>query len=461
LVKTFLDRNILRPGEALGELLIRPFQTFAATEVAGGILLLSTTLLAMFWINSSFGDLYDAWLKAPIGMMIGSTFFKRSLHFWVNEGLMTIFFFVVGLEIKREVISGELASWRQAALPVVAALGGMILPAACYFTLNRGGPAASGWGIPMGTDIAFTLAALRLLGSRVPPSLSIFVVALAIADDLGAVMVISIFYTAKISAAYLLLSGIIFLCMAVVNILGFRSLLPYLVLGFLLWLSIYLSGVHSTVAGVLAAMAIPARTRYDTDAFLADARRVMERFRCAGKCGFSTFTNPDHQDAVRSLEAMCRRVEPPLHRIEYSLHPWVAFLIVPLFALANAGLRVEWSSMGKIFGDPVSLGIVLGLFFGKQIGITAAAWLAVRSGLAIMPEGVRWSQVYGAAVLCGIGFTMSLFIADLAFSGPEFLDPAKIGTFAGSLISFAVGVGILSLVAGETHKTAGAAKPSE
>ncbi len=443
--ENFVDRKILRPGEALGELLIRPFQIFAATEVSGGVLLLATAVAAMLWINSSFGHLYEAWLHAPIGMTIGSTVFERSLHFWVNEGLMTIFFFVVGLEIKREVISGELATVHQAALPVVAAVGGMVFPAAIYYSLNQGDAAAAGWGIPMGTDIAFTLGALRLLGKRVPDSLSVFIVALAIADDLGAVLVISLFYTVQMSAGYLVLSAVVFLGLVTINVLGFRSPLPYVVLGFFLWLTVYLSGLHSTVAGVLAAMTIPARTRYDTDAFLDDARRALDEFHCAGSCGFSVYTNPDHQDAVRSLESMCQKVEPALHRIEYSLHPWVAFLIVPLFALANAGLHIDWSSVGATFGNPVSLGVILGLFLGKQMGITAAAWLAVKSRLAVMPEGIRWSHLYGAAVLCGMGFTMSLFIADLAFRGTPQLDAAKMGTFVGSLLSFAVGVGLLAL----------------
>jgi NhaA family Na+:H+ antiporter len=368
---------------------------------------------------------------------------EKSLHFLVNDGLMTVFFFVVGLEIKREILVGELASFRQAALPITAAAGGMILPALIFWIFNHGTDVERGWAIPMATDIALTLGALTLLGSRVPHALVVFLVALAIADDLGAVLVIALFYTADISLYYLQMSALILLGLTIANLLGYRRPIPYMILGMLLWATVHLSGVHSTLAGVLLALTIPARSAYDTDTFLSRAGNVLNEFECAGQCGYSMYTNEDHQATVQTLENMCHDVQPPLIRLEYTLHPWVVFLIVPLFGLANAGVVIHWSELGPTFTSPLSLGIMLGLFVGKQLGILLATWLAVKTGLGAMPKDTTWGQIYGGAILCGIGFTMSLFIAHLTFHASPFFDTVKLSVFVGSVASCIAGMTVL------------------
>lgn len=439
----FIKKEMFRKGEKLGEFLILPFQTFAAMEAAGGLLLLLAAGLAMAWVNSPFGHLYDALWESVFTLGVGSGSLEKTLHFWINDGLMAVFFFVVGLEIKREILVGELASFRQAALPISAAVGGMVVPAAIYWAFNHGTDVQSGWAIPMATDIALTLGALKLLGSRVPHSLAVFLVALAIADDLGAVVVIAAFYTSDISVYYLQLSGLILLVPAAANVLGYRNPVLYLLSGILLWTTIYLSGVHPTVAGILLAMTIPARSAFDTDSFLRRSERVLNEFQCAGSCGYSMYTNEDHQAAVYTLESECRKVLPPLIRLEYALHPWVVFLIVPLFGLANSGVRMEWATLGDTLTSPLSLGIMIGLFAGKQAGIFAATWLAARMGLGTMPRDTNWMQIYGGAALCGIGFTMSLFIAGLSFSHSPVFDASKMAIFFGSLCSAVVGMMVL------------------
>ncbi len=401
------------------------------------------TIIALIWINSSVSESYNKLLHTHFELKGDWFTLDTSVHFWINEGLMTIFFFVVGLEIKREILIGELASFKQAALPVAAAIGGMVAPALIYYVLNPAGPAAKGWGIPMATDIAFTIGALTLLGSRVPHSLKVFLAALAIVDDLGAVLVIAIFYTPSINQSHLLQAVFLFSILVSFNILGYRRALPYVFIGVLVWIEVFLSGFHTTVAGILVAFTIPARSKYDTDTFLAQLAELLEQFRCAGKCGFSIYTNEEHLNAVRSIERLCRMVEPPLHRIEAIVHPWVVFVVVPIFALANAGIVLDWGKLWTVIQTPPSLGILLGLLVGKQVGITLASWLAIKSGLAAMPKDANFGQIYGGAILCGIGFTMSIFIADLAFGRTELLYSAKAGILLASLLSFLLGFGVL------------------
>ncbi len=434
---------IFQKGERLGELLIRPFQSFADRETSSGFLLLFVTATAIVWVNSSYGHIYEEIFHTHFMVGFAGFSIDQTLHFWINDGLMTIFFFVVGLEIKREVLVGELNSFRLAALPIAGAIGGMVAPALIYVGFNLGGEALHGWGVPMATDIAFTLGALSLLGSRIPHALTVFVVALAIVDDLGAVLVIALFYTSDLSPFYVQLSGAFLAVLIVFNILGFRSPIPYIIVGFALWVAVSQSGVHATVAGVLLALTIPARSRYDTDAFLEKSNQVLHEFDCAGSCGYSINTNEDHQAAVHTLKAMCHNVMPPLHRLEYTLHVPVAFLIIPLFGLANAGVAVDMRTVISELTAPVSLGIIGGLFLGKQLGIFAAVWVAVKFGLADLPRGADKMQVYGCAILCGIGFTMSLFIANLAFTDPAVLNAAKIAVFAGSLLSCLIGMSAL------------------
>jgi len=437
--RSFIDPRIYMKGEYLGELLLKPFQLFASIESASGILMLAMTAIALIWMNSPLDKLYQELWATGISIGLDGRLFQRSLHFWINEGLMTLFFFVVGLEIKREILVGELASFPKAALPVAGAIGGMVVPALIYIVFNHDAPAYRGWGIAMATDIAFVAGALVLLGSRVPPPLSVFLVSLAIVDDLGAVAVIALFYTAGISMAFLGLAGAFLGALIVSNILGFRSPLPYIVLGLLLWLCVYLSGVHATVAGVLVAMTIPARSACDTHAFAQTVNRVIREFSPQGEKGYLVLLDEGNEAAVRTLGSMVQCVRTPLHKIEEALHPWTVFLILPVFALANAGVNLTQAGLHDLMTNSESIGIILGLFLGKQFGITAASWLAVKAGLAAMPSNMKFRHVYGGAILCGIGFTMSLFIAGLSFTEVELLERAKISILLGSVISGVVG----------------------
>lgn len=443
---SFADKSIFRKGEALGEILIRPFQTFAAVEASGGLLLVGAAVAALVWANLPAGEAYHKLWDTVVRVGVGTRNLDLSLHYWVNEGLMAVFFFVVGLEIKREMLVGELASFRRAALPLAAAVGGMAVPALIYLLFNYGTDAARGWAIPTATDIALTVGALTILGSRVPRSLIVFLVALAIADDLGAVLVIALFYTGEISVPYLALSGAIMVGLAVFNVLGVRRPIPYLLVGLALWYAVFMSGVHSTLAGILLAITIPARSRYHTDEFVERAQAILYELKCAGNCGYSMYTNEDHQASVQTLERLCHGVQPPLTRIEEALHPWVVFLIVPLFGLANAGVPIEWSQIGSSLTSPLSLGILLGLFLGKPIGILLAARLAVALRISDLPPDLSWGQICGGGLLCGIGFTMSLFIANLSFAGSDVFDSVRMAILAGSLASGATGMIMLLMV---------------
>jgi NhaA family Na+:H+ antiporter len=424
--------------------LIYPFQMFARREASSGILLLFCAVLALFWANSPWAAGYTQLFSTEITIRMGSFVISKALLLWINDGLMAIFFFVVGLEIKREVLAGELSSLRQAALPVAAAIGGMVTPALFYMMLNAGGAGAKGWGIPMATDIAFALGVLALLGSRTPTSLKVFLAAFAIADDIGAVLVIALFYTAKITAGALAL-GFGFLALsALANWAGVRHPLVYTLLGFATWVAFLKSGVHATVAGVLLAMTIPARARIDPETFLARAHAVLERFERAddaeGDGTNGIRASVERQAALHTLEHSCERAQTPLHRLEHTLHPWVSFFVMPVFALANAGVAL--SGAGSL-AHSIPLGILLGLVLGKPLGVTLFAWLAVRSRIADMPHLVTWRHVHGAAWLGGIGFTMALFIAELAFSDPSRLAAAKLGILCGSLVTGVVGYLIL------------------
>jgi NhaA family Na+:H+ antiporter len=347
----------------------------------------------------------------------------------VNDGLMAVFFFLVGLEIKRELLFGELASPSRAALPVIAAFGGAVVPALVYLAFNAGGEHAHGWGVPMATDIAFALGVLALLGSRAPVGLRIFLTALAIVDDLLAVLVIAVFYSSGLSPVALAAAAAVLVALVVANRLGVRRPLVYAVLGVGLWVAILQSGIHATIAGVLLAMTIPARTRIDRTAFVGGARRLVADL----SDRHDAPSDEEHHATLWDLEDLTEHAQAPMLRIEHALLPWVAFLIVPLFALANAGVAIG-GDLGGALTNPIALGIIVGLVVGKQIGITLGAWLVVRAGLAALPDGVSWRHVYGGAWLGGIGFTMSLFVADLAF-GESPLALAKIGILAASVIA--------------------------
>ncbi len=421
--------------------LIRPFHEFAARETSGGILLLLCTVVALAWANSPWAHGYTALWHTPVTVGIGGFVLGYDLHFWVNDALMAVFFFVVGLEIKRELLVGELAQPRQAALPIVAAAGGVIVPALIYTVLNAGGPGSAGWGIPMATDIAFVIGVMALLGDRVPLSLKVFLTALAIVDDIAAVLVIALFYTAQIDGVALSVAAVCVAVLLLINRLGARHPLPYAVLGCILWVAVLQSGVHATIAGVVLAMTIPSRTILAPGQFLSHSRAVLEHFERAAQSTTVVMKDEELQSAIEALGDSCEKVQPPLHRLEHALHPWVTFLIMPVFALANAGVAFE--GRAENLTEPVMLGVMLGLLLGKPIGITLAAWLAVRTKLASLPAGLTWSHIHGAGWLGGIGFTMSLFVAGLAFRDERLLAISKVGVLAGSTLAGIAGSALL------------------
>ena len=419
---------------------MRPFQAFAERESSGGILLLAATAVALGWANSPWADSYAALWHTPVTVGFAGLTFSRELLFWVNDALMAVFFLVVGLEIKRQLLVGELASPRRAALPIIAAAGGVLVPALIYASLNAGGPGGRGWGIPMATDIAFAIGIMALLGSRVPLGLKVFLTALAIADDIAAVLVIAVFYTDQLAWGAVALSAACLLAAFVANRLGVRHPLPYGIIGVVLWFAVLQSGIHATIAGVLLAFLIPCHTAVNQREFLQHGRALLDHFeRAAETAPFEILADGEQQSAVEALEDACEKVQPPLHRLEQALHPWVTFAIMPLFALANAGVALSGAP-----GIPqITIGVALGLVFGKPIGITVAAWLAVRLGVASLPERVSWRHIHGAGWLAGIGFTMSLFIADLAFTGDGRLTAAKLGILIASVCAGVIGSVVL------------------
>ena len=423
--------------------LIRPFQRFAGREAAGGILLLACSIAALAWANSPWAETYRGLWHTPLTVGLGTFTLSHDLHFWVDDGLMTIFFFVVGLEIKRELLAGDLASPRQAALPLVAAVGGVAVPALLYFAINSGGPGAAGWGIAMATDIAFAIGVMALLGARVPLGLKVFLTALAIVDDIAAVLVIALFYTA--SLAWWPLAGA-FCCLLLAlaaNRLGVRRPLPYALIGAVLWFTVMQSGVHATIAGVLLAFMIPSRQVLNQTAFLKEARATLDHFEEASQTEPLRFlADVEQQTAIEALGDACERTQPPLQRLEHALHPWVTFAIMPLFALANAGVPLS-GDLRKLVVQPVTLGVIIGLMVGKSLGVTIAAWLAVRLRLASLPPNVSWQYIHGAGWLAGIGFTMSLFMAGLSFSDDTQLTEAKLGILTASLGAGLIGSIIL------------------
>jgi NhaA family Na+:H+ antiporter len=430
------------PGAPLIERVLRPFQRFFATAAAGGLVLLACTAVALALANSPWAGAYHHLWELPLTVGVPGFGLTLSLHHWVNDALMAVFFFLVGLEIKREVLVGELASLRSAALPVAAAVGGMVVPALLYAAVNAGGPGAAGWGVPMATDIAFALGILALLGDRVPSGLRVFLAALAIADDLGAVLVIAFFYTGALDWGALGGAAAALAVLVGLNRAGARRPLTYVLLGVGLWLFVLASGVHATIAGVLLALTVPARTRISEDEFLARAERSLAEFRAADEPGTTVLTNHGHQAALQELESAADAAQAPLQRMEHALHGFVAFFVMPVFALANAGVPLG-GGVGAALGSPVALGIALGLVVGKPVGIFLASYAAVRAGAADLPAGVAWRHVHGAGWLGGIGFTMSLFVAGLAFTDPAMLDVAKLGVLGASVMAGLVGYTLL------------------
>lgn len=412
------------------------FQRFFRSEASGAIVLLAATLFALVWANSPWADAYFDLRHTYIGVSWGDAAFKLSLQHWVNDGLMVLFFFVVGLEIKRELLVGHLSSWRVAKVPVAAAIGGMIVPAAIYFGLNAGTEASRGWGVPMATDIAFALGILALLGSRVPIALKVFLTAVAIADDIGAVLVIALFYTEQVKIAALLVAVVLFLLLVAANRAHLRAPPVYVLLGLGVWAAVFASGIHATVAGILVAFAVPIRARMEPREFFERMRRAgrdLEEVKEDEVTRESMLLQPAQLEWLDDMHQTIGDMIPSGIALEHFLHPIQSYFILPLFALFNAGVALN-AAMFAFPPDPITLGIILGLFLGKQTGILLFTWLAVKSGRASLPEGVTWPMTYGLSCLAGVGFTMSLFIAELAFTA-TMASEAKIGILLGSLLA--------------------------
>lgn len=418
--------------------LLKPVSKFIHQEFTGGIILFASVLIAILWVNSPWGATYHALWDTRLSVGFSGFVFDQPLHVWINDGLMALFFFVIGLELKREFIAGELSTLKKAMLPMAAALGGMLVPALIFTLFNYGRPSSHGWGIPMATDIAFAIGLLSLAGKNIPSSVKVFLSALAVADDLGAVLVIALFYTGKIAFLPLLAAGGLLALLWAGNLLGIRRPVFYLVVGIVIWYLFLVSGVHATIAGVLVAFMIPARTKINETEYLTSLNRYAGEFGSAIPQNGSLTTAEQHL-TIEQIKKLSQDAETPLQKIEYSLHPWVAFLIMPLFALANAGMHIG-SDFFTLLGNPVSLGVSLGLVAGKFAGVFGATWLMIRLRLSVLPYQASWKHITGVSMLAGVGFTMSLFISGLAFHTPDMVTEAKYGILLGSIISGISGI---------------------
>ena len=424
------------PWEKAFKKILTPFEEFVRRQTTTGLLLMGTAIMALAIANSSLVEAYQHLLHMPIGVNVGSWTLQLSLHHWVNDGLMALFFFVVGLELKREILVGELAQPRQAALPIIAAIGGMVVPALLFLAFNPEGNAARGWGIPMATDIAFAIGALVLLASRVPKALITFLVALAIVDDLGAVVVIAVFYTNHLALDALAIAAMLLGVLVMFNLAGIRKVTPYFLVAILFWYALLQSGVHATLAGVLGALTVPARPKYDPSLFSAHVKKLMARFDASHRKDKNIMTNDDLRMVVQTLQNDAQQVGTPLQRLEHAWHLPVAFLVIPIFALFNAGIPIEFGALAATLSHPVTLGVALGLVLGKFIGISGTSWLALKLGIGQLPADTSFNQIAGVSLLGGIGFTMAIFIAELGFSQqPELLLMAKTGVLAASLLA--------------------------
>jgi NhaA family Na+:H+ antiporter len=424
-----------KPRDFVYHRVIQTAQAFMQVEAASGLVLLLAAVAAMVWANSPWNESYFEFWHTEVSVHADIFSIDLDLREWVNDGLMTLFFFLMGLEIKRELVHGELSSARRALLPAAGAIGGMVAPALIYTAFNAGGEGARGWGIPMATDIAFAVGVLSLLSRRIPFSIKVFLLALAIADDIGAIVVIALFYTADVNFLALGLAGLTLALIFVMNRSGVRSIDVYVAAGAVFWLTMLESGIHATIAGVVLGLLAPASSFYNRASFPEDAADLINRFRLA----YQTGQQDVQQGILSQLEDLAQGNEAPLDRLERALHPWVSFLIVPLFALANAGVHLSSDVADAAVRSPISQGVALGLFVGKPLGIFGFSWLAIRLRLCDMPTGARWLQILGVGMLGGIGFTVALLITDLAFKNELLIDEAKLGVLAASLASGALG----------------------
>ncbi|WP_037373266.1 Na+/H+ antiporter NhaA [Salinimicrobium xinjiangense] len=434
--------------------LLLPIKGFIEKQTSVGLLLIFSAVLAMIFANSPLAEAYHNFWKQYIHIGINDMVIRKNLLHWINDGLMSMFFFLVGLELKREIMQGELSSLRKSLLPIAAAVGGMLLPALIYFYFNSGLDSISGWGIPMATDIAFALGILYLLGDRVPLSLKVFLTAIAIVDDLGAVIVIALFYTSDLSFISLAIATVFFLILITANRIGIRHTAFYAIMGIGgLWLAILLSGVHATIAAVLAAFAIPTSKKINTSLFLRKVRLLSYSIKSLQK---EPDIKEEHREesitnTIEKFTSLTKDATPPLQRLEHALYPFVSFVVLPLFAFANAGVTIDSESFG-FFLSPVTIGIVMGLIFGKFFGVVIFTKLMVALKISSLPKGVEWKHIYGVGFLAAIGFTMSLFITELAFVNEEFLVQAKIGILSASLLAGIIGYAYLKWISNSNVK---------
>jgi Na+:H+ antiporter, NhaA family len=408
-------------------------ERFVQSETTGSVLLFGATVIALVWANSSWSASYFALWKLPL--QIGRRpLLSMDLHHWIDDGLMVLFFLVVGLEIKREIVKGELASFRQAALPIMAALGGMIIPAILYFMLNRTGPGARGWGIPMATDIGFAMGVLALLGKRIPSSLRVFMLALAIVDDVGAILVIAFFYTPKISLSALAVASGLLLLLVVIAMRQ-APISVFLVVGICFWAAVLSSGVHATIAGVILGLIAPIQPKFPPEDLAESAELLLTSFRAQ----ILSQDKVSAEATLSELDQLLRGTDSIAERLERSVHPWVCYLVLPLFALASAGVNLSAEKLTLAISSPIALGIVLGLVVGKAVGITAFSFLAVQSKIAGMAEGLTWAGIAGVGILAGVGFTVALFISSLSFGDETLVATAKVAVLAASLAAGLIG----------------------
>ena len=424
-------------------LLWEPIKSFGLAETSSGIILLAATFIALLWANLN-AESYNHFWSVKGTLSIGRFTIEHSLRDWINDGLMTIFFLSVGLEIKREMLVGELSSFRQAILPVVAAAGGMLVPALLFTWCAWGSDMTNGWGIPTATDIAFALGAITMVGKNVPPGLRIFLVALAIADDLGAVLVIALFYSSGINFFALFLAISLFIFLYICNSMGIRWWVWYATWGILLWFLVSLSGVHATIAGVLLAIAIPSWTRFDLPRYVRSLRASYTYLERRSKTYTKTLADARLLSAIDNIDQATKFAQPTLHQIEATLSPWVSYVIMPLFALANAGVAVKNVSL-EILSDPLSHGIAAGLVIGKPLGIFLGTFIIVKLGLASLPRFCSWKHIAGMGMLGGIGFTMALFVAGLSVHNPEQMDTARLSILCSSFMACLLGFIFLRL----------------
>lgn len=428
------------PWERAFSKVLSPLEMFIHRQTTSGLLLMSCAVIALFIANSELFPAYQHFLHSKFTIGLDNFQLSKSVHHWINDGLMALFFLVVGLELKRELLVGELANVKQAMLPIIAAVGGMVMPAAIYIAINPEGHTFDGWGIPMATDIAFALGTLALLGNRVPRTLLTFLVALAIVDDLGAVIVIALFYTETLNMNALMLTGFLVLLLISLNLGGVRKLSPYILVGAVLWVAMLKSGVHATLAGVMLAFTIPMRPKYDPGRFLSQMGGCVNQIKESFSRESNIVTNDELRSRVHALGEGVQLVQAPAQTLEHKLHLPSAFLVIPIFALANAGVPIDWSALDQVIFHPVSMGIMAGLVLGKLIGIAGFTWVAVKMGISSMPEGMNFKHLVGVAFMGGIGFTMSIFIAELGFANhAEDLLMAKTGILFASLTAGIVG----------------------